>query len=192
MSYGNWKQLLGVFKLWKQSYDGILVNTHIFERPSQRVVKSNLVFFFFFSFHTGSGLLLLLFSFFSSFLFFSHWVSRFGFFFFLFFFHAGSGLGFSILLFFFFFFFSFIFTLGFWVWFLFFFFSFLSIPFHWVQWVWVLGVEGGKKKRSKSCAKSIRGSHKKVKFFELSKLETSVKHATLGSCGIFSDKWWVI
>ena len=32
----------------------------------------------------------------------------------------------------------------------------------------------------------------KVKFFEFSKLETSAKHATLGSCGIFSDKWWVI
>ena len=31
----------------------------------------------------------------------------------------------------------------------------------------------------------------KVKFFELSKLETSAKHAILGSCGIFSDKWWV-
>ena len=26
----------------------------------------------------------------------------------------------------------------------------------------------------------------------LSKLETSAKHATLRSCGIFSDKWWVI
>ena len=34
MSYGNWKQLLGVFELWKQSYDGILLNTHIFERPT--------------------------------------------------------------------------------------------------------------------------------------------------------------
>ena len=25
MSYGNWKHILGVFKLWKQSYDGILI-----------------------------------------------------------------------------------------------------------------------------------------------------------------------
>ena len=45
-----------------------------------------------------------------------------------------------------------------------------------------------KEKRSKSCPKSICGSHKKVKFFELSKLETSAKHVTLGSCDIFSDK----
>ena len=32
----------------------------------------------------------------------------------------------------------------------------------------------------------------KSKIFLLSKFETSAKHATLGSCGIFSDKWWVI
>ena len=29
ISYGNWKQLLGVFELWKHSYNSILVNTHI-------------------------------------------------------------------------------------------------------------------------------------------------------------------
>ena len=25
MSYGNWKHILGVFKLWKQSYDSIFI-----------------------------------------------------------------------------------------------------------------------------------------------------------------------
>ena len=38
----------------------------------------------------------------------------------------------------------------------------------WVRWVWVLGVEGKRKKRkelrSKSCPKSIRGFHKKLNF----------------------------
>ena len=32
----------------------------------------------------------------------------------------------------------------------------------------------------------------KSKIFLLSKFETSAKHATLGSCDIFSNKWWVI
>ena len=34
MSYGNWNQVLGVFKLWKLSYDDNLVNTHTLRDPT--------------------------------------------------------------------------------------------------------------------------------------------------------------
>ena len=39
MSYKNWKQVLGVFKLWKLSYDGIFVNTHTCEGPTVRALS---------------------------------------------------------------------------------------------------------------------------------------------------------
>ena len=51
MSYGNWKLILGVFKLRKQSYDGIFVNTHTMRDPPTTTFDS-LSFFFFFFFST--------------------------------------------------------------------------------------------------------------------------------------------
>ena len=51
VSYENWKHILGVFKLWKQNYDNIFVNTHI-EGPTVRpfALSNTVVFFFFFFF----------------------------------------------------------------------------------------------------------------------------------------------
>ena len=96
VSYENWKHILGVFKLWKQNYDDIFVNTHI-EGPTVRpfALSNTVVFFFFFFFllffflvfHSGFGSLLSILFFFSFlfmlvfgfgcifFLSFSHWVS---------------------------------------------------------------------------------------------------------------------
>ena len=48
MSYGNWKHILGLFKLWKHSYDGILVNIHTLRDPRSEVQPQLLTFFFFF------------------------------------------------------------------------------------------------------------------------------------------------
>ena len=44
MSYGNWKHILGVFKLWKQSYDGILVIKHSYMGPISLVKSDSLLF----------------------------------------------------------------------------------------------------------------------------------------------------
>ena len=52
MNYGNWKHILGVFKVWKQSYDGIFVNTHIMRDSPVATFDFTLLFFFsFFFFH---------------------------------------------------------------------------------------------------------------------------------------------
>ena len=133
MSYGNWKHILGVFKLWKQSYDGIFVNTHTLRDPrldlllSQTQLSSS--FFSFLSFTLGLTFLyslhlhLLLLFFLFSFLFtlvsgFDCIFFSFLFFLFSFLFTRFLGLGFFFSFFFlslslFFFFFSFLFTLGF-------------------------------------------------------------------------------
>ena len=55
MSYGNWKQVLGVFKLWKLSYDGNLVNTHTLRDPPTATFDITLLFSFSF-FHLVSHL----------------------------------------------------------------------------------------------------------------------------------------
>ena len=44
MSYGNWKHILSVFKLWKQSYDSIFVNTH----TTFKIPTATFDFYFFF------------------------------------------------------------------------------------------------------------------------------------------------
>ena len=44
MSYKNWKQVLGVFKLWKLSYDGIFVNTHMWGAHGQSIVTLGATF----------------------------------------------------------------------------------------------------------------------------------------------------
>ena len=54
MSYGNWKHILSVFKLWKQNYDSIFVNTHTMRDPSTTTFASLSFFlfsFFFFLLH---------------------------------------------------------------------------------------------------------------------------------------------
>ena len=122
MSYGNWKHILGVFKLWKQSYDGIFVNTHTLRDPrldlllSQTQLSSS--FFSFLSFTLGLTFLyslhlrLLLLFFLFSFLFtlvFGFGCILFSFFPFLF----TGFLGLSSLFLFLFSFFFFFFTLGF-------------------------------------------------------------------------------
>ena len=83
MNYGNWKHILGVFKVWKQSYDGIFVNTHIMRDSPVATFDFTLLFFFFLFFFTflSSFSICYFFLFFSSFLPFS---SQFIFFFFLF------------------------------------------------------------------------------------------------------------
>ena len=107
MSYKNWEQILGVFKLRKQCYDGIFVNMHTLRDPWSDLLLSPTQVFFSFLFcvyHAGSRTHLSLFSSsssFSSFLSFSccfqglvaiffsihfHWVFGLGFSFFFFFF----------------------------------------------------------------------------------------------------------
>ena len=134
MSYKNWEQILGVFKLWKQCYDGIFVNVHTLRDPWSDLLLSPTQVFFSFLFcvyHAGFRTHLSLFSSsssFSSFLSFSccfqglvaiffsihfHWVFGLGFSFFFFFFP--SFMSFSnwflgLVAFFFFFFFPNLFT----------------------------------------------------------------------------------
>ena len=74
MSYGNRKHILGVFNLWKQSYNGILVTKHSYMGPISLVKSDSLLsptnhslfsfsFFFFFSTFLSFSLLLYLFLF---------------------------------------------------------------------------------------------------------------------------------
>ena len=45
MSYKNWKQVLGVFELWKLSYDVIFVNTHTCRGPTIRGLSPRALLF---------------------------------------------------------------------------------------------------------------------------------------------------
>ena len=61
MRYRNWKHILGVFKLWKQSYNGILIIKHSYIGPTSLVksdsllsTTSNSLFSFFLSFFLSS------------------------------------------------------------------------------------------------------------------------------------------
>ena len=70
MSYKNWEQILGVFKLQKQCYDGIFVNMHTLRDPWSDLLLSPTQVFFSFLFcvyHAGSRTHLSLFSSSSSF-----------------------------------------------------------------------------------------------------------------------------
>ena len=81
----------------------------------------------------------------------------------------------------------FFFSLGSVIFFSLFFFFFF---FQWVRWVWVLGVEGKKKKKVKAAPSDRYGAYKQLKNIKWWQVSNGAKWVGCRELGYF--KWWVI